>query len=117
MNGNDTTPFDIIMNENLCEIGKIYKNDYYAVKIFLRKNGDLQIYSYPNLENLEECKKDIIPFFVDEEEFNEFASNIFQYTDLKDVYDQVIDPKIFEMEYSDHSMEWEEEEQDEEEWF
>ena len=52
LNGNDTTPFDIIMNENLCEIGKIYKNEYYAVKIFLRKNGDLQIYSYPNLENV-----------------------------------------------------------------
>ena len=116
LNGNDSTPFDIIMNENLCEIGKIYKNEYYAVKIFLRKNGDLQIFTYPNLENLGKCKKDIIPFFVDEEEFNEFASNIFEYTDLKDVYDQVVDPKIFEMKYSDHSFEWEEEEEEEEEW-
>ena len=107
LNGNDSTPFDIIMNERLCELGKLYKNGYYAVKIFLGKNGNLKIYSYPSLEDLAKCKRNIIPLFVDKKEFNKFASNIFQYTDLKDVYNEAIDPKIFKMKYYDHSIEWE----------
>lgn len=115
LNGNDGTTFDIAANERLSEIGKLYKNEYYAVKLFLQKNGDLKIFSYPNLENLQEHVKKVIPSFVSEEEFNEFASNIFEYIDLTSKYNEVINPKIFEMEYSDHSVEWEEEEDFEEE--
>lgn len=115
LNGNDGTTFDIATNERLSEIGKLYKNEYYAVKLFLQKNGDLKIFSYPNLENLQEHVKKVIPSFVSEEEFNEFASNIFEHIDLTSKYDEVINPKIFEMEYLDHSAEWEEEEEDFEE--
>ena len=57
LNGNDGTTFDIAANERLSEIGKLYKNEYYAVKLFLQKNGDLKIFSYPNLENLQEHVK------------------------------------------------------------
>lgn len=114
LNGNDGTTFDIAANERLSEIGKLYKNGYYAVKLFLQKNGDLKIFSYPNLENLQEHVKKIIPSFVSEEEFNEFSSNIFEYIELTSKYDEVINPKIFEMEYSDHSVEWEEDFEEEE---
>lgn len=114
LNGNDGTTFDIAANERLSEIGKLYKNEYYAVKLFLQKNGDLKIFSYPNLENLQEHVKKVIPSFVSEEEFNEFASNIFEYIELTSKYDEVINPKIFEMKYSDHSAEWEEEDFEEE---
>ena len=86
------------MNGHLCELGKL----------FLEKNGNLKTYTYPSLENLAEYKKNIIPLFADEKEFKEFASNIFQHTDLKDVYDKAVEPKIFKMKYSDHSIEWEE---------
>lgn len=82
LNGNDGTAFDIAANERLSEIGKLYKIEYYAVKIFLQKNGDLKIFSYPNLENLQEHTKRVIPSFVSEEEFNEFASNIFEHIEL-----------------------------------
>ena len=114
LNGNDGTTFDIAANERLSEIGKLYKNEYYAVKLFLQKNGDLKIFSYPNLENLQEQVKKVIPSFVSEEEFNEFASNIFEYIELPSKYDEIINPKIFETEYSDHSIEWEEEDFEEE---
>jgi hypothetical protein len=114
LNGNDGTTFDIAANERLSEIGKLYKNEYYAVKLFLQKNGDLKIFSYPNLENLQEHVKKVIPSFVSEEEFNEFASNIFEYIELPSKYDEIINPKIFETEYSDHSIEWEEEDFEEE---
>lgn len=114
LNGNDGTTFDIAANERLSEIGKLYKNEYYAVKLFLQKNGDLKIFSYPNLENLQEHIKRVIPSFVSEEEFNEFASNIFEYIELPSKYDEIINPKIFETEYSDHSIEWEEENFEEE---
>lgn len=112
LNGNDGTPFDITMNGHLCELGKLYRNGYYAVKIFLEKNGNPKIYSYPSLEDLAKYKRNVIPLFADEKEFNELASNIFQYTDLKDVYDKVVDPKIFKMKYYDHSIEWEEQEEE-----
>lgn len=115
LNGNDGTTFDITANERLSEIGKLYKNEYYAVKLFLQKNGDLKIFSYPNLENLQEHIKRVIPSFVSEEEFNEFASNIFEYIELPSKYDEIINPKIFETEYSDHSIEWEKEDFEEEE--
>ena len=108
LNGNDGTTFDIAANERLSEIGKLYKNEYYAVKLFLQNNGDLKFFSYPNLENLQEHVKKVIPSFVSEEEFNEFASNIFEHIELPSKYDEVINPKIFEMEYSDHLAEWEE---------
>ena len=64
LNGNDGTTFDIAANERLSEIGKIYKNEYFAVKLFLQKNGNLKIFSYPNLENLQEHIKRVIPSFV-----------------------------------------------------
>lgn len=115
LNGNNGTTFDITANERLSEIGKLYKNEYYAVKLFLQKNGDLKIFSYPNLENLQEHIKRVIPSFVSEEEFNEFASNIFEYIELPSKYDEIINPKIFETEYSDHSIEWEKEDFEEEE--
>ena len=115
LNGNDGTTFDIVENGRLSEIGKLYKNGYYAVKLFLQKNGDLKIFSYPNLENLQEHVKKNISSFVSEEEFNEFSSNIFEHIVLTSKYDEIINPKIFEMEYSDHSIEWEEEEEDFEE--
>ena len=114
LNGNDGTTFDIVENKTLSEIGKLYKNGYYAVKLFLQKNGDLKIFSYPNLENLQEHVKKNIPSFVSKEEFNEFASNIFEHIELTSKYDEVINPKIFEMEYSDHSAEWEEDFEEEE---
>ena len=57
---------------------------------------------------MQEHVKKNIPSFVSEEEFNEFASNIFEYIELTSKYDEVINPKIFEMKYSDHSAEWEE---------
>ena len=44
LNGNDGTTFDIAANERLSEIGKIYKNEYFAVKLFLQKNGNLKIF-------------------------------------------------------------------------
>lgn len=109
LNGNDGTTFDIVENGRLSEIGKLYKNGYYAVKLFLQKNGNLGIFSFPNLENLQEHIKKNIPSFVSKEEFNEFASNIFEHIELTSKYDEVINPKIFEMKYSDHSIEWEEE--------
>lgn len=109
LNGNDGTTFDIVENGRLSEIGKLYKNGYYAVKLFLQKNGNLGIFSFPNLENLQEHVKKNIPSFVSKEEFNEFASNIFEHIELTSKYDEVINPKIFEMKYSDHSIEWEEE--------
>lgn len=117
LNGNDGTTFDIAANERLSEIGKLYKNGYYAVKLFLQKNGDLGIFSYPNLENLQEHIKRVIPSFVSEEEFNEFASNIFEHIELPSKYDEIINPKIFEMKYSDHSSEWEEEDFEEDDDF
>ena len=88
----------------------------YRVENYLeeQKNGNLKIFSYPNLENLQEHIKRVIPSFVSEEEFNEFASNIFEHIDLTSKYDEVINPKIFEMKYSDRSIEWEEEFEEEE---
>ena len=115
LNGNDGTTFDIVENGRLSEIGKLYKNGYYAVKLFLQKNGNLGIFSFPNLENLQEHVKKNIPSFVSKEEFNEFASNIFEHIELTSKYDEVINPKIFEMKYSDHSIEWEEEFEEEKE--
>lgn len=114
LNGNDGTTFDIVENGRLSEIGKLYKNEYYAVKLFLQKNGNLGIFSFPNLENLQEHIIKVVPSFLSKEEFNEFASNIFEHIELPSKYDEIINPKIFETEYSDHSIEWEEEFEEEE---
>ena len=41
LNGNDGTEFDILVNNNMCEIAKLYKDDYIAVKVYCRRRNGL----------------------------------------------------------------------------
>ena len=98
-NGNDGTEFDIKANEQLCEIGKMYKDDYYAVKLSLKVDGDLEIYTYPDLKDIDKCVENSIRSFITEDEFKEFASNLYEYTDKKGIFDDKINENIFEKPY------------------
>ena len=112
-NGNDGTEFDIEMNDKLCEIGRVYNDkydNYFAIKLNLRKNGTLEIYTYPCTTNIQKCFENEIARFVSLEEFNEFASNLCEYTDDKKVWDAVVDESIFDKDYYYHSFNEEDEE-------
>ena len=99
LNGNDGTEFDFFANDRLCEIVKEYDDDYFAVKLFLGKKGDLSIYTFPDLEDRNKVFEDKIRSFISEEEFEEFCANIYEYTDAKDIYDDKINPNIFNKKY------------------
>lgn len=97
LNGNDSTEFDILVNGNICELAYIYKSDYIAVKSYVCTNGTLWVYTFNDkLECIDEYKK---RNFISYEEFVEFSSNIYEYTDFVDKYDEVIDESIFTIEY------------------
>lgn len=98
-NGNDGTEFDIKANEQLCEIGKMYKDDCYAVKLSLKVNGELEIYTYPDLKDIDKCIENTIRSFITEDEFKEFASNLYEHTDKKEIFDDKINENIFEKPY------------------
>lgn len=97
-NGNDGTEFDILVNNNLCELAYLYKkNDYIAVKSYVCTNGNLWIYTFNDkLECIDEYK---VKNFITYDEFVEFSSNIYEYTDYMNRYDEILDESIFEKEY------------------
>lgn len=97
LNGNDSTEFDILVNGNICELAYIYKSEYIAVKSYLCTNGSLLVYTFNDKkECIDEYKK---RNFISYEEFVEFSSNIYEYTDFVDKYDEILDENIFTMEY------------------
>jgi len=97
LNGNDSTEFDILVNGNICELAYIYKSEYIAVKSYLCTNGVLWVYTFNDKkECIDEYKK---RNFISYEEFVEFSSNIYEYTDFVDKYDELINENIFTMEY------------------
>lgn len=97
LNGNDSTEFDILVNGNLCELAYLYKNDYIVIKSYVCTDGTLWVYTFNDkLECIDEYKK---RNFISYEEFVEFSSNIYEYTDFVDKYDEILDENIFTMEY------------------
>ena len=113
LNANDGTEFDILVNNNMCEIAKLYKDDYIAVKVYCRKNGNLLIYTFN--DKYECVDEEEIKRFMSEEEFMEFASNVCSYTDDKEIWNSIIDESIFSKEYEVKDFFYEEDDEDEEE--
>nr|DAM61923.1 MAG TPA: hypothetical protein [Ackermannviridae sp.] len=97
LNGNDSTEFDILVNGNICELAYIYKSEYIAVKSYLCTNGVLWVYTFNDKKECIDNHK--VKNFITYDEFVEFSSNIYEYTDFIDKYDEVIDESIFTMEY------------------
>lgn len=97
LNGNDSTEFDILVNGNICELAYIYKSEYIAVKSYVCTDGKLWIYTFNDKKECIDNHK--IKNFINYDEFVEFSSNIYEYTDFIDKYDEVIDESIFTMEY------------------
>ena len=77
----------------------MYKDDCYAVKLSLKVNGELEIYTYPDLKDIDKCIENTIRSFITEDEFKEFASNLYEYTDKKEIFDDKINENIFEKPY------------------
>lgn len=97
LNGNDSTEFDILVNGNLCELAYLYKDEYIAVKSYVCTNRSLLVYTFNDKkECIDEYKKEN---FINYSEFVEFSSNIYEYTDFIDKYDEILDESIFTMEY------------------
>ena len=97
LNGNDSTEFDILVNNNLCELAYLYKDEYIAVKSYVCTNGSLLVYTFNDkLECIDEYKKEN---FINYSEFVEFSSNIYEYTDFIDKYDEILDECIFKKTY------------------
>lgn len=97
LNGNDSTEFDILVNGNICELAYIYKSEYIAVKSYLCTNGVLWIYTFNDKKECIDNHK--IKNFINYDEFVEFSSNIYEYTDFIDKYDEILDENIFTKEY------------------
>ena len=97
LNGNDSTEFDILVNGNLCELAYIYKSEYIAVKSYLCTNGVLWVYTFNDKKECIDNHK--IKNFINYDEFVEFSSNIYEYTDFIDKYDEILDENIFTKEY------------------
>ena len=97
LNGNDSTEFDILVNGNICELAYIYKSEYIAVKSYLCTNGVLWVYTFNDKKECIDNHK--IKNFINYDEFVEFSSNIYEYTDFIDKYDEVINENIFTKEY------------------
>lgn len=97
LNGNDSTEFDILVNGNICELAYIYKSEYIAVKSYVCTNGSLLVYTFDKkLECIDECK---IKNFITYDEFVEFSSNVYEYTDFLGIYDETLDECIFKKTY------------------
>ena len=97
LNGNDSTEFDILVNRNICELAYIYKSEYIAVKSYVCTDGKLWIYTFNDKKECIDNHK--IKNFINYDEFVEFSSNIYEYTDFIDKYDEVINENIFTKEY------------------
>lgn len=114
LNGNDGTEFDVLVNGNICELCYMYKNNYIAVKSYVCTNGNVWIYTFnKDLDCIDEYK---IKNFIKYDEFVEFSSNIYEYTDYMNRYDEILDESIFEKEYFlidfiEENKEYEEEEE------
>ena len=113
LNANDGTEFDILVNNNMCEIAKLYNDDYIAVKIYCERNGNLLIYTFN--DKYECIDEDKINNFMSEDEFMEFASNVCSYTDDKEVWNSIIDESIFSKEYEVKDFFYDEDTEDEDE--
>lgn len=115
LNGNDGTEFDVLVNGNICELCYMYKNNYIAVKSYVCTNGNVWIYTFnKDLDCIDEYK---IKNFIKYDEFVEFSSNIYEYTDYMNRYDEILDESIFEKEYFsidfiEENKEYEEEEEE-----
>lgn len=97
LNSNDSTEFDILVNGNLCELAYLYKDEYIAVKSYVCTNGSLLVYTFnKDLECIDKYK---VKNFITYDEFVEFSSNIYEYTDYMNRYDEILDESIFEKEY------------------
>jgi hypothetical protein len=97
LNGNDSTEFDILVNGNLCELAYLYKSKYIAVKSYVCTNGSLLVYTFNDkLECIDEYKKEN---FINYDEFVEFSSNVYEFTDFIGIYDEVIMEGIFNEKY------------------
>lgn len=97
LNGNDSTEFDILVNGNICELAYLYDNEYIAVKSYVCTNGSLLVYTFnAKLKCIDEYKK---RNFINYDEFVEFSSNIYEYTDFIYKYDEILDENIFTKEY------------------
>lgn len=97
LNSNDSTEFDILVNGNLCELAYLYKDEYIVVKSYVCTNGSLLVYTFnKDLECIDEYK---VKNFITYDEFVEFSSNIYEYTDYRNIYDEKIDENIFKKEY------------------
>lgn len=97
LNGNDSTEFDVLINGNICELAYLYDNEYIVVKSYVCTNGSLLVYTFNDKkECIDEYKKEN---FINYSEFVEFSSNIYEYTDFIDKYDEILDESIFTMEY------------------
>lgn len=97
LNGNDSTKFDILVNGNICELAYIYKSEYIAVKSYLCTNGVLWVYTFNDKKEYIDNHK--IKNFINYDEFVEFSSNIYEYTDFLGIYDETLDECIFKKTY------------------
>lgn len=97
LNGNDSTEFDILVNGNICELAYIYKSEYIAVKSYLCTNGVLWVYTFNDKKECIDNHK--VKNFITYDEFVEFSSNIYEFTDFIGIYDEVIMEGIFDEKY------------------
>jgi len=97
LNSNDSTEFDVLVNGNICELAYLYKDEYIAVKSYVCTNGSLLVYTFNDKKECIDNHK--IKNFINYDEFVEFSSNIYEYTDFVDKYDELINENIFTMEY------------------
>ncbi len=101
-NGNDGTEFDVFMNDNLCELGKVYVDtNEFAIRCYVRGDGKLQIFAHPIVEGkVVDWGEEIIVYdFITLEEFKNLASYLVKYTDNKNIYDKELDESTLDKRY------------------
>lgn len=75
MNGNDSTKFDVEMNDRLCEFGAFHMNGYYAVKVLVMAD-ETEVYVYPDSEHPQEYHREILDAIMEPDDFFDLAARI-----------------------------------------
>lgn len=114
LNANDGTEFDVKANGNMCEFARLYKDNYMAIKVYFQRNGDLLIYCFDKNHNC--IDEDKIENFISRDEFIEFCSNVCEYTDNIEIWDEPIDEEMFEKEYETQDFFYEEEDDEDDDY-
>jgi len=93
-NGNDNTEFDIKANGKLCEIGVLYQGTFNsAVQLNIYEDGKVAFSVFDKDLNKKVGIRDFT--ILDDEEFRQFATTIYNEMDNKNKYDTYLEDDFF----------------------